>query len=179
MTLLSKSFRKQCEVIAAEKRMELDLRIFDRLPANQLASKYGIVVRRPDEINMPQDIIDYFLENHDWWGVLFPVQPPIIVYDPKQSPARYESTIMHELAHIILCHPTERICIAPDGSFERDFSSTMEAEAAYLGGCLQIPRRGLLWAVQKGKSNQEIARHFGASLEMVRWRQNAVNPKNK
>lgn len=177
MTFLSKSFRKQCEVIAAEKRMELDLRIFDPLPANQLARKYDIDIRQPDQIEMEQDIIKYFLENHGWWGVLLPVLPPMIVYDPKQSPARYESTIMHELAHIFLNHPTERIYIAPDGTFERGFNSVVEAEAAYLGSCLQIPRRGFLWAVQMGMDIQGIARHFGASIEMVQWRQNAVNPK--
>lgn len=179
MTLLANSFRKQCEAIAAEKRIELDLRIFDPLPATQLARKYDIDIRPPDQIKMEQDIIKYFLENHDWWGVLLPVLPPLIVYDPKQSPARYESTIMHELAHIFLNHPTERIYIASDGTFERGFNSVVEAEAAYLGSCLQIPRRGLLWAVQMGMDSQGIARHFGASLEMVLWRQNAVNTKDK
>ena len=86
---------------------------------------------------------------------------------------------MHELAHLILVHPLERIYFAPDGTFGRDFNSVVETEAAYLGSCLQIPRRGLLWAVQKKKSNEEIAQHFGASIEMVCWRQNVVNPRNR
>lgn len=178
MMPLSKSFRKQCEAISAEKRMELNLRIFDPLPANLLVQKYGAVVRRPDEMDMPQQVVDYFLANMSWWGVLFPFEPPVIVYDPKQSPARYESTVMHELAHLILVHPRERIYFAPDGTFSRNYNSAVEAEAAYLGSCLQIPRRGLLWGVQNGKSNEEIAQHFGASIEMVRWRQNAVNSGN-
>ncbi len=79
-----------------------------------------------------------------------PVVPPMIVNDPKQSSARYESTIMHELAHIFLNHPTERIHIAPDGTFEGGSNSVIETEAAYLGSRLQIPRRGLLWALQMG-----------------------------
>ena len=175
MIQLPKSFRKRCEVISADLRRELKLQIFDSLPANQLAQKYEVIIRRPDEMEMSQHIVDYFLQSDDWWGVLLPVPSPMIVYNPKQSPARYESTIMHELAHLILKHPLERIYIAPDGTFARDFSSVVETEAAYLGSCLQIPRRGLFWAVQKGMSNEEISCYFGASLEMVMWRQNAVN----
>ena len=175
MTHLPKSFHKRCEVISTELRGDLGLRIFDQLPSTQLAKKYKVKICRPDEMDMPQPAIDYFLQSDDWCGVLFPFHPPIIVHNPIQSPARYESTIMHELAHLILEHPPEGIYFAPDGTFSRDFNSIIEAEAAYLGSCLQIPRRGLLWAVQKGMSNKEVACHFGASLEMVQWRQNAVN----
>lgn len=177
MTQLPKSFRKQCETIAAEKRTELALRIFDPLPAHLLAKRYKAIIRRPDEMNMPEDVVKYFLTDTNWWGILFPFKPPIIVYNPKQTPARFESTIMHELAHLILNHPPERIYFAPDGSFSRDYKSSIEAEAAYLGSCLQIPRRGLLWAVQRGMSNEEIAGHFKSSVDMVIWRQNMVNWK--
>ena len=179
MTQLPKSFRKHCEVISAELRRELGLRIFDPLPASQLARKYGVILCRPDEMEMSQEVIDYFLQSDNWWGIIFPVEPRVIVYNPHQSSARYESTIMHELAHLILEHPLECIYFAPDGTFTRDFDSTVEAEAAYLGSCLQIPRRGLLWALQKGMSDKEVAHHFGASLEMVHWRQNAVNSERK
>lgn len=176
MIVFSKSFRNRCETISAEKRIELNLCIFDPLPANLLAEKCKALVRRPDEMEMPQEVEQYFLGNNQWWGFLFPLSPPVIVYNPKQSPARYESTVMHELAHLILGHPPERLYIAPDGTFRREFDDRLEAEAAYLGSCLQIPRRGLLWAVQKGMDNEDIARHFRASMEMVGWRQNAVNP---
>ncbi len=173
MTQLPKSFRNRCEAISSELRIELGLRIFDPLPANQLARTCGIIIRRPDRMDMPQETIDYFLQADNWWGITFPVKPPVIVYHPEQSPARYEATIMHELAHFILKHPPERIYFALDGTFTRDFDSILEAEAAYLGSCLQIPRRGLLWAVQRGLNNEEIAHYFGASLE-ARGQQNAA-----
>lgn len=177
MTQLPKSFRKRCEVISEEWRMSMGLRIFNPLPANQLAAKCEVIIRHPDEMDMPQAVIDYFLQSNNWWGAIFPCTPPVIVYNPKQSPARYESTIMHELAHLILNHPSEYIYLAPDTPFIRNFDTMIEAEAAYLGSCLQIPRRGIFWAIQKGMNNKKIARYFGASLEMVRWRQNAINSK--
>lgn len=174
MNQLSSDFRKRCEVIASGLREQLDVRLFDPLSADRLAKHLGIIVRSPDRLDMPAEVVDYFLTSENWWGIIFPTKPPIIVYNPAQSPARYQSTIMHEIAHFLLKHPSERIYFAPDGSFTRDVNSVIEAEAAYLGSCLQIPRRGLLWAEQKGMNIEEIALHFGASVEMVRWRQNVT-----
>ncbi len=175
MTQLSKRFRLRCEAISSTWRMNLALRAFDPLLANTLAQKFEATLRRPDEMDAPQGAIDHLLRADDWFGMILKFKPPEILYNPNQSPARYESTIMHELAHLILDHPPGRLYLAPDGTFTREFDSVIEAEAAYLGSCLQIPRRGLFWTVQKGMNNKEIACHFGASLEMVRWRQNAVN----
>ncbi|NJO56524.1 MAG: ImmA/IrrE family metallo-endopeptidase [Rhodospirillales bacterium] len=45
----------------------------------------------------------------------------MILYHPNQSPTRFESTIMHELAHLLLKHPSGELYLAPDGSYERDF----------------------------------------------------------
>jgi hypothetical protein len=175
---LLKSFRNRCEVISTELRRTLGLEVFDRLPADKLAKHYEVTISSPEKLTMSKEAIEYCLTNHDWWGFL--IQPgapnkPMIIYDPKQSPARYEATIMHELAHLILGHPPERIYFAPDGTFTRNFDPKKEREAAYLGSCLQIPRRGLLWAIQRGMNNEQIAGHYCASLEMVRWRLNAVN----
>lgn len=175
MTKLSKEFRNRCEVISVKSRIRLGLQAFDRLPANELAESYGVLVRRPDQLDAPQEVRDYFLHCEDWWGFLFPTYPSVIVYHPGQSATRYESTVMHELAHLLLEHPLERVYLAPDDGDGRSFNPRIEAEAAYLGSCLQIPRRGLYWAVQKGMNNEEIARYFKASRALVRWRQNAVN----
>lgn len=179
---LPRNFRNRCEVIATDIRRQLVLQVFDRLPADALAKKYEVTICTPDKLNLSEEALQYCLQHHDWWGFLIrPSSPqkPLIVYDSKQSPARYESTVMHELSHLILNHPPERVHFAADGTLTRDFDPQKEAEAAYLGSCLQIPRRGLLWAVQMQMNNEEIAHHFSASLEMVNWRQNAVNGGHK
>jgi Zn-dependent peptidase ImmA (M78 family) len=49
-----------------------------------------------------------------------------------------------------------------------------EDEATYLGGCLQIPKRGLLWATQRKMLLPQIAAHFGASEAMVLFRSNVT-----
>ena len=175
MTGLSKTFRSRCEALSMQWRIRLGLRAFDRLPADELADACGVLVRRPDQLDVPEEVRDYFLCREDWWGFLFPTRPPVIVYHPGQPATRYESTVMHEIAHLLLEHPLERVYLAQDDRNGRAFNPRIEAEAAYLGSCLQIPRRGLYWAVQKGMTDEEIALHFGASRALVRWRQNAVN----
>lgn len=175
MTELSKEFRNQCEAISVHWRIRLGLRAFDRLSASDLADAYGVLVRRPDQLEVPREVRDYFLRREDWWGFLFPTCPPVIVYHPAQSATRYESTVMHEVAHLLLEHPLERVYFASDEGGGRTYNPRIELEAAYLGSCLQIPRRGLYWALQQKMSEEEIARHFNASRALVRWRQNAVN----
>src|SRR5215470_5797019 len=58
------------------------------------------------------------------------------------------------------------------GLLVREYRATDEEAAKYLGGCLQVPARGLDWAFQRCMTIQEIAEHFGASLQMVRYRCN-------
>ncbi|WP_375480311.1 hypothetical protein [uncultured Nostoc sp.] len=40
-----------------------------------------------------------------------------------------------------------------------------------------MPRRGLLWAVQRQMTQTQIAVHFNASEEMVRFRSNLTGVK--
>ncbi len=82
---------------------------------------------------------------------------------------------MHELAHIWCRHQAD--LIEPAGRLPwatRTFNSEQEAEAAWLGGCLQVPREALLWFLQRRFDNAAIAAHFGASEEMVQFRRNTT-----
>lgn len=173
MVELSRQFREKCESISSNYRSELGLHIYDPLWGRTLAQTVKAELLTPHQIiNWPSHRADELVEQTDWWGIILSFKPRQIVYHPHQLAPRFESTIMHELAHFILNHPAGHLYMAPDGSFQRDFDDLVEAEAAYLGSCLQIPRRGLQWTVQQGFDHEAIAVHFGASLEMVRWRRN-------
>jgi Zn-dependent peptidase ImmA (M78 family) len=99
--------------------------------------------------------------------------PLIIYYNPYHAPTRFESTIMHELAHVILEHPPEKVSIVHN-ELIREADKQKEAEADFLGSCLQIPRRGIIWARQRNMDKSAIATHFGASRQLVQWRLNSV-----
>ena len=78
---------------------------------------------------------------------------------------------MHEIVHLLLNHQSVGFD-SVTGLPKRKQNN--EDEATYLGGCLQIPKRGLLWATQRNMLLSQIAAHFGASEAMVKFRSNVT-----
>lgn len=48
-----------------------------------------------------------------------------------------------------------------------------EAEAEFLGAALQISKACLFWALKRNMTHAQIATHFNASEDMVKYRINA------
>ena len=172
------AFRKWCEYEAVRWRRQLKRYAYDALPASQLATYLGIAIISPTELpDFDARFIEQLLQkdSNSWSAVTIPVpgHKPIIIYNSSHSSARYESNIMHELAHIILKHAPVSIPESQGFAILRQtFNAKDEKEAQYLGSCLQIPRRGLDWAIGRKMTPQQIANHFGASVQMVRYRCN-------
>ena len=147
------------------------------LPARVLAEAMRVAVLGPRDIpGLPdatatQLLLDF---RSNWSGVLIPVNGQnVIVHNTNHLPERQESTIMHELAHLICKHKPARI--DPPGRLpwaSRSYDREQEEQAAWLGSCLQIPRAGLLDALRQRLDNLDIAERYGASFEMVRFRRN-------
>lgn len=164
---LTFAFRQRCEAIATDQRYLLKKLAFEPLPATDLAATLGARVLSPEQMGVDATILIALMEAQNWSAMLFGVNPPIIVCRPDHSPARIESDLMHELAHLLLKHPYGRYDPV-SGEISKD--SQHEREADYLGSCLQIPRRGLQWAAQIRLTLEQTAIHFGASVQMVEWR---------
>ncbi len=166
------AFRQRCEALATDARYALGLQAFQPLPARQLAAHYQVQLLTPFDLAAEASAaVAQVLSQPGWSAALISRQPPIILHHPLHSAARQEANLMHELAHLLLAHSLRSFDPAtwpavPDPIHER--------EADYLGSCLQIPRRGLEWARQRGFTRQQVAEHFGASQEMVQWRCNAT-----
>jgi hypothetical protein len=173
---LPQSFRIWCEGIATEKRLSLSLKAFDPLPALKLAESMGATICTPQDVKtLPAEVKAHLLSpNAEWSAVTASLAPFIIIYNPLHSPGRQEADLMHELAHFILKHPLIHFDEL-SGLPLRD--AGLEDEASYLGSCLQIPRRALAWAIQKGMTKPQIAAYFGASLQMVNFRVNMTGLK--
>jgi hypothetical protein len=167
---LEVTFKHRCEAIAVDWRHYFHLRAFDPLPAEQLLQALGGEAITPDQlVNVSSEVISQLLNGSDWSAGLIRRHPLLILCRPDHTPARHQSDMMHEIAHILLKHPL--IDFNPEtGLPMRDQS--YEAEATYLGGCLQIPRLGLRWITQQGFTTKQIANHFTASEGMVRLRAN-------
>ncbi|MBD2501562.1 ImmA/IrrE family metallo-endopeptidase [Anabaena azotica] len=170
---LSAEFRQRCEAIATEQRNLLQLKAFERLPANTLAAKLKATLLTPDQFpNLPAEQVERLLKSDEWSGAIVCDRPVIIVYNPRHAATRYESNVMHEIAHILLNHKFVGFDSLTGLPKRKQIN---EDEATYLGGCLQIPQRGLLWATQRKMRLPEIAVYFGASEAMVQFRSNVTN----
>ena len=170
---MKEHFRKYCEDEAIRWRHTLGLLAYDPLPAELLAKQLNIPIWGKEEIlKYGEDLHEMLLkeEKSSWSGsvIVLPGGKHLILVNPIHAPSRCQSTIMHEIAHILLNHQPLRI----GGILVREYRKEHEEQAAYFGGCLQIPRKALQWAYQLQMTRKQVADRFGASLEMVRWRCN-------
>ena len=169
------AFRQRCETLATDARYALGLKAFQPLPARQLAAYHQIVLLTPldlaAEVNAEMEQV---LSQPGWSAALISRQPAVILHHPLHSAARQEANLMHEIAHLLLKHP---LPLFDPTTWPAIIKPTYEQEANYLGSCLQIPKRGLEWARQRGFTRQQTAEYFEASTQVVQWRCNATNIK--
>jgi hypothetical protein len=165
---LSFEFRQRCEAIAINERHRLGLQGFDPLPAHIIANDYNATLLTPTELPNAELKLAHWLESQSTWSaVIICQQPLIILYNPACSAARHQSNIMHEFGHVLLKHPMNELNADTGLIIE---NATHEREAAYLGACLQLPKRALEWAVQQQMSEDAIMAHYMASQQMVQYR---------
>jgi Zn-dependent peptidase ImmA (M78 family) len=172
--LLPRGFKAQAERIAIDFRSQLNLKGHDPLSAFDLANHLKIPVLTPIDLGMSKDEVHKLQKDSSGWSGLTMKDKEgkdLIIHNGAHSPTRQQSNIMHELAHIICNHklPEPKI-IAGSTLPLRKYDGVIEEEANYLGGNLQITRIGLLWALKKGMTVDEIGNHFMASQAMVNFR---------
>lgn len=182
MKELDAAFKKWCEYEGIRWRHTLGLYAYDPLPAKRLAAHLDVPIIAPSEIEgLDKQTLNVLLaEGAGWSALALPVgeKKHWIIYNPTHSEARYESSIMHELAHLILGHQLTHFTMFTSSTPVREYCKIDERSADYLGGCLQLTTTGLDWAFQHNMTHMEIAHHFGASIQMVRFRCNMTGYKH-
>ena len=176
---MRRGFKKWCEDQAAKWRQELGLPLTGRLPADLLAKRLNIKLLYPRNIPgvSAEDLNQLtYTDPCSWSAVTVAVERcRFTILNSNHSSARRESNLMHELAHIICEHQSKRVVIVPGVPFPlREYRKEDEKEAEWLGGCLQIPRVGLVWALGQNMTQNQIATYYGASSDMVRFRRNVT-----
>lgn len=174
LTELPPNSKRYCEAIATETRQRLELKAYEPLSADRLAAHLGASIVDFEAFPHLAKQFRSLLESGSNWSASIVHEDPIqIINNPNHTGSRRESNLMHELAHVLLNHPMVEFSTVGEPLRKKRY----ENEATYLGGCLQIPRRGLLWATQKGMTLNQISRYFGASEEMVSFRCNATGTR--
>ena len=174
---MRRGFKAEAERLAEQCRERCGVEA-DRplLPARTLALALGVRLIEPREITgIPDMVLETLRADSSSWSAITVPAPsgPVVIVNPFHAPARQESDLMHELAHIICGHePGGIVLIGTSHLPLRVYDQVQEEEAAWLGGCLQLPRFALLRSIAGGMSSAEIAAHFGASEALVTWRRN-------
>ena len=179
-SILKRGFKAKSERLAIEYREKLGIHPCAPLCAFLLAEQIGIKVYQATEFfSNPSAEVGLLSSDNGkvcGWSALTMVTKKgnrIIVHNPFNSIARQQSDIMHELAHVICKHESkhpEPGIILPLGL--REYDVEQEEEAKCLGSSLQITRPGLLWAKKRDMKVEDIASHFNASIDMVKYRLN-------
>lgn len=175
-SLLVYGFKADADRMAEEYRAKLGLSKFSPLDAFQLADYLQVDIFSVDEIFSGKKSHPDYIKMSDtsrfsamWLPNAYGEK--IIVHNTNHSQNRQQSNLMHELAHIIRKHeiPDEqaRLC----AQFNLHYYNPLhEQEAKYLGGCLQVSRPGLLWALKYGYTVEQMSEYFNASIDMINYR---------
>ena len=91
----------------------------------------------------------------------------IVIHNDSHSPGRQSSNLAHELGHVLLVHPAEVVCT---GDLGRESDSLVEAEAAYLGGCLLVPNEAAHRLAALRVDVGSAARNYRVSEDMIKYR---------
>lgn len=173
---LRRGFKSEAERIARRARAELGMSAAQSVAPEALAELLGIEVRAGDEL-IPRERFNELERIQPGAFSACTFRPladrVVVVYNPLSAKSRRRSDLGHELAHILLDHELGQIAKLGDVTF-LSCDATQEEEAAWLSGCLLLPRALLLAEVRRGSSAKEIARKCGVSEGMAQHRLNVT-----
>ena len=137
-----------------------------------IAELLGVEVRAGDEL-IPRERFEELREIQPDAFSACTLRPSpdrmVVVYNPLSPKTRQKSDVAHELAHTLLDHELSQVRKLGGVTF-LSCDPVQEEEAAWLSGCLLLPRASLLAEIQKGASAIDIARKHGVSERMAQYR---------
>jgi Zn-dependent peptidase ImmA (M78 family) len=177
--LFRRGFKTWCETIATQKRRSLKVPPTGPLDPRLLAKDMSVVVVYIEQIpNLAPGTLEQ-LTRHDpdsWSAVTVCWKSKyLIVMNSSHATTRQSSSLMHELAHLIIGHKAARLDVTPDGlMILSTYDKQNEEEASWLAAALLLPRDALLHIRRRGMTNDETATMYGCSTSMVLFRINTT-----
>jgi Zn-dependent peptidase ImmA (M78 family) len=176
-SILKRGFKTKAEKVATECREKLNIHPCAPICAFKLAKHLNVDIYNATDFLKEEDEIKKLsgedCEEYGWSALTMMTKMGnrIIIHNDFHTPARQQSNIMHEIAHILCDHKIKE----QNHGFNiplgmRDFDKLQEEEAIHLGATLQLSRPCLLWAKKRNMTSNQIASHFNASVEMVNFR---------
>jgi hypothetical protein len=168
---MRRGFKTEAERHAEAIRKQMGRRLRDPVDAIQIARHLGAEVHPADELTSLAKLQALEeLQPGAFSACTFSLgDRHVIIYNPLGSPARRQSDVAHEAAHILLGHKVKEVQRIGGLSFFT-CDPDEEQEANWQAGCLLLPRSLLLSAAKKGLDAAGIAESFGVSESMAGFR---------
>ena len=173
---LRRGFKSEAERMASVVQAELGLSAAQSVAPEALAELLGVQVRAGDELIPRARFVELKRKQDDAFSACTLQPSPdraVVVVNPLSDVPRRRSDLAHELAHILLEHEFSRIEKLGDVTFLSG-DVNQEDEAAWLSGCLLLPRALLLAEVRRGSGAEDIAKKYRVSEDMARFRLNVT-----
>lgn len=174
---MQRGYKTWAEKEATQVRSRVGLAACDRLPARLLLRHLDAIVITPRIVPgmTAADIAQLTRQDPQSWSAVsgHVDGTTIVIVNDAHSPARQESNLHHEAAHLIRGHRPSRFLKLDDLTL-REYDQDAEGEAEWLAGCLHLPRAALMEALIRDEDNSAIGQRFMASAEMVRFRRSVT-----
>lgn len=173
---MRRGFKEHAKRLAIEVRAEIGLSPLDPLDPLDLAGEYGIPVYALSGLPSAADPGTAAWLDGPGHGVfsaaLLPCGTGMFILDNDlHAQTRRNSSLAHEMAHVLCEHQFTEALITADGCRAADRND--EEEADWLGGELLITYTAALDAARRGLDDQTVAERYGVSPARAAMRMNA------
>jgi Zn-dependent peptidase ImmA (M78 family) len=180
---VKRGFKSECESLAAAVRSEIGLDTRAPLDLRVLAEHLGIPLHPVSSLRgegVASAIRHVMVVNQSVLSAMtiFPQWPRrhrVIIFNDGNSNARQNSDVAHELSHGILLHEPRTAIV--NGC--RDYAKAEEDEAAWLSGCLLVPRDAAVLVAMSGTPLRIAAEEYGVSVPMMTFRVNSTGARRQ
>jgi hypothetical protein len=169
----TRGFVREAEQTALELRAEVGAGLHDPLDPRVMAEHLAVPLLAVSDLDGCAGA-EYFrgLRSSKFSAALVPVglTKRVLLYHDGHAWVRRNSSMAHELGHLILGHACERVFLE-DG--DRQFNTEVENEASELGGWLLVTRRAGLEIARTAPAPAGYgphAEHLGVSVRYLEWR---------
>jgi len=178
-SMFRRGFKTWAEQTSLRARQKLKLPPASPLDPLRFAELLGVPVLSSSDLADLSDEVKSRLagEHRDCWSAITVTSGSshLIVVNPAQAQTRLNSSLAHEIAHIILGHEPSMMFMSPkSGMALRTHNEEQEEEATWLAGCLLLPREALILIRRSRKSDEDACSEFGVSAAMLRFRLNVT-----
>jgi Zn-dependent peptidase ImmA (M78 family) len=176
--MYKRGFKTWAERTAMNIRRRAGCKIADPLDLYELARRRGITVWVPEDFKkLPAATIKILLmdDPESWSALTLRMEDKTgIILNSAHNKARQASDLAHELAHLIIGHTCAKTYMTPNGLLLATHNREEEDEAAWLSGCLLLPREVCVYIKKQKISDESAMKRYGVSKQMLTYRLNVT-----